>query len=121
MRYAFIARHRPIWPVSRMCRLLSVSRSGFHEWHDRAPSAKAIEDERLTGRIRTFHALSGHTYGSLRIWRDLREAGELIGENRVARLMHRAGIEALRRKRRRPVDGGVAPSDRPMNLFVART
>jgi putative transposase len=92
-----------------MCRLLSVSRSGFHEWHDRAPSAKAIEDERLTGRIRTFHALSGRTYGSPRIWRDLREAGELIGENRVARLMHRAGIEALRRKRRRPVDGGVRP------------
>ena len=109
MRYAFIARHRPIWPVSRMCRLLSVSRSGFHEWHDRAPSAKAIEDERLTGRIRTFHALSGRTYGSPRIHRDLREAGERVGENRVARLMRRAGIEALRRKKRRPVDEGVRP------------
>ena len=92
-----------------MCLLLSVSRSGFHEWHGRAPSAKAIEDERLTGRIRTFHALSGRTYGSPRIWRDLREAGELIGENRVARLMHCAGIEAIRRKKRRPVDDGVRP------------
>lgn len=109
MKYAFIARHRPIWPVSRMCRLLRVSRSGFHEWHERAPSARAIEDERLTGRIRTFHSLSGRTYGSPRVWRDLREAGERIGENQVARLMRRAGIKALRRSKRRPVDEGVRP------------
>ena len=109
MRYAFIARHRPIWAVSRMCRLLVVSRSGFHEWHERVPSAKALEDERLTARIRSFHLLSGRRYGSPRICRDLREAGERVGENRVARLMRRAEIEALRRWKRRPVDEGVRP------------
>lgn len=109
MRYAFIARHRPIWAVSRMCRLLVVSRSGFHEWHERVPSARALEDERLTTRIRSFHLLSGRRYGSPRICRDLREAGECVGENRVARLMRRAEIEALRRWKRRPVDEGVRP------------
>jgi len=109
VRYAFIARHRSIWRVSRMCRVLKVSRSGFHEWHERRPSARAIEDERLTVRIRSFHALSGCTYGSPRIYRDLVEAGERVGENRVARLMRRAGIEALRRKKRRPVDEGTRP------------
>jgi putative transposase len=97
VRYAFIARHRPIWAVSRMCRLLVVSRSGFHEWYERVPSARALEDERLTTRIRSFHLLSGRRYGSPRICRDLREAGECVGENRVARLMRRAEIEALRR------------------------
>lgn len=109
MRYAFVARHRPIWPVNRMCRLLAVSRSGFHEWHERAPSVRSLEDERLTARIRSFHLLSGRSYGSPRILRDLREAGERIGENRVARLMRRAGIEALRRRKRRPIDEGVRP------------
>ena len=109
MRYAFVARHRPIWPVTRMCRLLEVSRSGFHEWHERRPCARAIEDERLTTRIRSFHLLSGRSYGSPRLWRDLYEAGERVGENRVARLMRRAGIEALRRKKRRPVDEGARP------------
>jgi len=73
------------------------------------PSARAIEDERLTVRIRSFLALSGRRYGSPRIWRDLREAGEHVGENRVARLMQRAGIEAVRRRRRRPSDEGVRP------------
>ena len=109
MRYAFIARNRPIWKVSRMCRMLDVSRSGFHEWHRRKPCARAIENERLTTRIRTFHALSGRCYGSPRICRDLQEAGERVSENRVARLMHRAGIEALRRKPHRPIDEGVRP------------
>jgi len=109
VRYAFVARHRPVWPVSRMCRLLCVSRSGFHEWHERAPSARAVEDERLTARIRSFHLLSNRSYGSPRIWRDLVEGGERVGENRVARLMHRAGIEALRRRKRRPVDEGARP------------
>lgn len=109
MRYAFIARNMPVWKISRMCRLLEVSRSGFHEWQQQVPSARAIEDERLTVRIRSFHALSGRTYGSPRIHRDLVEAGERIGENRVARLMRRAGIEALRRRRRRPVDEGLRP------------
>jgi putative transposase len=92
-----------------MCRLLVVSRSGFHEWHERVPSVRALEDERLTARIRSFHLLSGRRYGSPRIWRDLHEAGERVGENRVARLMRRAEIVALRRWKRRPVDEGVRP------------
>jgi hypothetical protein len=31
VRYGFIARHRSIWPVRMMCRLLSVSHGGFHD------------------------------------------------------------------------------------------
>jgi putative transposase len=92
-----------------MCRLLEVSRSGFHEWQARAPSARTLNNERITARIRSFHLLSGRSYGSPRIWRDLYEAGERVSENRVARLMQRAGIQAQRRKRRRPVDEGVRP------------
>lgn len=30
MKFAFIAKHRPVWPVSWMCAALGVSRSGFH-------------------------------------------------------------------------------------------
>ena len=89
--------------------MLQVSRSGFNEWHERAPSPRALDDERLTARIRSFHLLSGRRYGSPRVWRDLYEAGERVSEKRVARLMHRAGIEALRRWKRRPLDEGVRP------------
>jgi putative transposase len=30
MRFAFIAKHRHIWPGSWLCEALDVSRSGFH-------------------------------------------------------------------------------------------
>ena len=92
-----------------MCRVLNVSRSGFHAWHARGPCARTLEDERITGRIRSFFVLSDRTYGSPRIWRDLVEAGEAIGENRVARLMRCADLQARRRRRQRPVDEGVRP------------
>ena len=39
-----------------MCRVLEVSRSGFHAWIKRAPSGRAREDARLTDRIREIHA-----------------------------------------------------------------
>jgi putative transposase len=109
VKYAFITRHRSIWPVARICRLIDVSRSGFHEWDDRKPCARAVDDQRITTQIRTFHALSGRTYGSPRIWRDLQEAGERISRKRVERLMRRAGIAALQAKKRRPIDEGVRP------------
>lgn len=52
MKYPFIARHRAVWSVSDLCRALGVSRSGFYEWHGRAPSAPERANTRLTGRIR---------------------------------------------------------------------
>jgi putative transposase len=107
VRYAFIARHRGVWPVSPMCRVLQVSRSGFHGWHRRQPSARALENERRTGLIRSFFVQSDRTYGSPRVWRDMRDAGETIGENQVAWLMRAAGLQARRRRRRHPVDEGI--------------
>jgi putative transposase len=52
---------------------------------------------------------SDRTYGSPRIWRDMRDAGEAIGENQVAQLMRAASLAARRHRRRRPIDEGVRP------------
>jgi putative transposase len=50
MKFAFIAKHRHVWPVSWLCEALDVSRSGFHAWLQREPSARAAADEELTAR-----------------------------------------------------------------------
>lgn len=67
-----------------MCRVFDVSPSGFYAWAKREPSARAIEDARLTVRIRVFHARSKGTYGAPRIHRDLHDEGDRVGKKRVA-------------------------------------
>jgi putative transposase len=104
VRYGFIASHRAQWPVRVMCRVLQVSPSGFYEWDGREPSQRSVDNEKLTGLIRQSFAASDNTYGSRRVWRDLREWGHCVSVNRVARLMAAAGLVARRKRRRRPGD-----------------
>ena len=102
MKYAFITKHRSIWPVRSMCRVLGVSHSGFYDWSKRPPSAREQENERLLKSIRLSHQASDNTYGSPRVFRDLKDAGLVCSENRVARLMKAAGLRARHKRRRMP-------------------
>ena len=109
MKYGFIARHQPIWPVRTMCRMLEVSHGGFYEWCCRGPSKRSLEDARLSGLIRTSFLESDQTYGSPRVWRDLYDWGERCAQKRVARLMRSASLRARTKRRRLPIDDGLRP------------
>ena len=102
MKYAFIAKHRAIWPTRTMCRVLGVSHSGFYDWFERPPSLRDQENERLLNSIRLSYQASDNTYGSPRVYRDLQDAGNACSENRVARLMKAAGLKARHKRRLRP-------------------
>lgn len=91
--------HQAKFPVATMCRVLRLSRSGFYAWTKRPLSRHAQHDANLTVQIQTSHARSDGTYGAPRIWVDLREAGEHVGQKRVARLMRKAGIVGVHRRR----------------------
>ncbi|SFC84760.1 putative transposase [Bosea sp. CRIB-10] len=52
MRFAFIAKHRGIWPVAWLCEALDVSRSGFHAWLARTPSKRSQDDEAIGVKVR---------------------------------------------------------------------
>ena len=107
MKYAFIVRHRDVWPTRAMCRAMNVSASGFYEWFGRPASERSLSDARLTRSIRESFELSDRTYGSPRVWHDLRATGEQCGVNRVARLMKLANLQARRKRRRLPGDGAT--------------
>jgi transposase InsO family protein len=82
--------------VSRLCRLLSVSTSGYYAWRDRPGSQHARDDGRLGDAIQeTFYA-HRRRYGSPRIHADLRAAGQRTSRKRVARLMRNRGLAAHR-------------------------
>lgn len=106
MRFAFIAKHRGIWPVAWMCGALGVSRSGFHAWLTRAPSQRARDDELISARVRASHVGSYRTYGARRVWHDLLAEGISCGLHRVERLMQAQGLRARPRRRGLPKDQG---------------
>jgi len=83
-----------------MCRVLKVHRSGYYTWLHTPLSPRAIEDQRLLGLIKDSYEESGSSYGSPRIFRDLREWGETCGRHRVARIMQNNRIKALRSYKR---------------------
>ena len=61
--FGFIAAEKAKHAISLMCRVLGVSRSGFHAWERRNPSRRAEEDARLSELIRESHKRGRGTYG----------------------------------------------------------
>ena len=95
-RYRFIVTEKAAHSITTMCRVLEVSRSGYHAWRRRPVGPRGLEDARLTARIRELHAKRRGVYGSPRIWSDLvLDDGERIGRKRVERLMRQAGLSGL--------------------------
>ena len=106
MTFAFIARHRHIWPVNWLCEVLAVSRSGFHAWQGRPASARAIQGAKLVTAIDRSFKASDRTYGARRVWRDVLEEGLACGLHRIERLMRQNAMKARPRRRGRPKDEG---------------
>ena len=103
MSYAFIAEHAGVFPVSRMCKVLEVSSSGYYDWRRHPPSERQEANQKLLAAIRRAHASSRGTYGSPRIHATLQRQGFEVGRNRIARLMQEHDIVGKAPKRKRPV------------------
>ena len=102
--------------MRRMCKVLSVSPSGYYDWRKRPASERQQANDRLLAAIRREHETSRGTYGSPRIHAALQRQGFEAGRNRIARLMQAHGIVGKAPRRKRPVttqraEGGlVAPN-----------
>lgn len=99
MTFAFIDARKAEHPVSRMCRILSVSQSGYHAWKHRGLSLRRQHDRVLSARVHMAFRLSHETYGSPRMVHELREQGFAVGRRRIARLMRESGLQARQKRR----------------------
>jgi putative transposase len=102
VKYAFIHRHRQIWPICVQCRVLGVSATGYHQHQQRRRTIaerRHLSDEALLAHIRAIHAETRGAYGWPRIWRELRKRGMRVGKQRVQRLMQQHGIRARGKRR----------------------
>jgi putative transposase len=84
---AFIDAHRERFGVEPICEILGVSASAYYQRAAGERSARSVEDERLTARIRELHEQNFEAYGYPRVWHELERQGEQVGSDRVARLM----------------------------------
>ncbi len=92
--------HRARFGVEPICRTLGVSASAYYERRSGRRSARQLDDERLTERIRELHTANYCAYGYRRMWLALRRAGEPVARCTVQRLMRRAGIQGAKRRGR---------------------
>ncbi len=82
-----------------MCRALKVSASGYYAWQSRPDSRRSCENRRLLTEIRAIHTMSCGTYGSWRVRAELLGNGLSCARHRVARLMHKVGLQGIPKRR----------------------
>ena len=113
MRYAQIESMRPEYPVSLMCRALSVSESGYHAWRNRPPSSRAQEAARLELEVKAAHIRTRDTCGPERLQQDLADHGIEIGIHRIKRIRSKLGLRCKQKRKFK------ATTDSKHNLPVA--
>ena len=124
--------NQAVHPIEVMCDVLGVSRSGFYAWRTRRPSARSRADAELGDRIKAVHERSSGTYGAPRVHAELADVGVRVGRKRVERLMRKASLAGVSRRRQARTtirDERVRPAadlvdrdfraERPDQLWVA--
>ena len=99
--YRLINAEKASYPISLLCRILRVSRSGYYGWKGRPPSERETENAALTEKIREIHSRSRQVYGYPRVHAELRALGVRCSRKRVARLMRKAGLRGCLRPRKK--------------------
>lgn len=101
-RYTQIQHLAAAHPVTTLCALLEVSRSGYYTWRDRRPTPRQQEDARLAQELEAVFVATRRTYGRVRLTHELQARGHPCGQRRVRRLMQARGLCARPRRRFRP-------------------
>lgn len=92
---SFIDAHE--FSVDLVLRVLGIPPSTYYDWRARqaAPSRRELEDAQLLEmivKIRCSHEFAA-TYGSPRVWLELRRQGVRVGRKRVERIMREHGLQ----------------------------
>jgi putative transposase len=89
--------------VKHSCLILQVSTSGFYAWLNRPLSVRKTEDERIWQKIKHHWQTSRCAYGRVRLTNRLKDDGEVIGKNRVEKIMKQHGIQGKGKKKFKPL------------------
>jgi transposase InsO family protein len=102
MRYQGVQACAGEYPIQRVCEVLEVSESGYYAWLNRPPSQREQSNHYLGKRIQAIWKRFRGIYGAPRIHAELQDQGEVIGKNRVAKLMQALDLRAKGSRKCRP-------------------
>jgi putative transposase len=103
MMYRLVEAEKAEHAISRLCKVLGVTRQGFQAWRRRGPSLRQLGDAELAKRIVAIYDGSHQIYGAVRIHDELRDEHQVrVGRKRVARLMRELGIQGVSRQGKKP-------------------
>jgi putative transposase len=86
-----IKKNTSHFSVKMMCRILSVSPSGYYDWRDRPLSSRAQENAELAAKIKSIFDDEHSRAGAKRITKRLKMEGTHVNRHRVARIMRLNG------------------------------
>lgn len=87
------------FPVEKMCKVLTVSKSGYYNWLKSGPSKLWLENQKLSLEIRSIFENSHGSYGSPRIKAELESLGYKVSKPRVAKIMKANHLRAVRKRK----------------------
>lgn len=82
-----------------MCKILEVTRSGYHNYLKKRYSQRKLENKLITELIYKIWDQSHKLYGYRRVHAELLSQGVYCNRKRVLRLMHKRNIAAKRKKK----------------------
>jgi transposase InsO family protein len=106
----FVDDHRADYPVVRLCLLVELPRATYYRWAKPALSDQYLDDAYLANEIFDIYQASRCTYGSPRVWGQLRRADTRVGVNRVARLMTELGLAGAHSRKKWRRGASTAPA-----------
>ena len=85
-----------VYPVTVLCRVMRVSRSGFYDYLKRfnRGADNDPDEDRLKSRVRQIFKQSKGSYGSRRMSNQLKGEGHAVGRFKARRLMRDLGLKA---------------------------
>lgn len=94
-----IETEKKAYPISLMCEVLGVCRSGYYSWKNRAPSARRQEYSSIIPIVQQAEKDSKGTYGARRMAKEIEAAGVSCGRSKAATVMKLADVSAKQKKK----------------------
>jgi len=94
-----IDTEKKAYPISLLCELMQVSRTGYYSWRTRGTSARQKEYENLIPIVKEAHRISKETYGARRISKEIQAYGAYCGLVKAKTLMQLAGVSAKQKRK----------------------